>query len=228
MIMPNRQNKSRQKIVSRVFTVWFAGWFAILSATSHPVIAQSATADFESPVIDHQLIESSTWGDAQVFEASVVDNNRVARVRLFYRFAGELEYTEVEMQQLASSSSYTATVETGDIDPPKKAIEYFIRAEDDSENLVLQGFAFEPLVRTLVVDTSLDDAPTTPTFSLETTETATPEPEKKGVNWLYVALGVLVVGGIAAGAGGGDDDDVVLSDGECEPSCTVTLNIPTP
>lgn len=211
----------------RCLCAWLAIWFAIVSVLGNPVLAQTGGSDFEAPVIEHEEVPTGTWGDTESFVATVVDNDVLKRVSLFYRYAGETEFREVEMTPLASSSYFTASVDTQLSTEPQSAIEYYIRAEDLSGNLVVKGFTFEPLVRTLVNPNPVASE----AVSAQNSGSIEPEP-RKGINWLYVGLGVLLLGGIAAGAGGGGGSDDDGGPGEspagCGSDCQVTLTIGTP
>ncbi len=206
-----------------VLTTLFCIWFALTSTLTSIVHAQSAGSDFEAPIIEHEEISSGVLGDVESFVATVVDNEELDSVSLFYRYAGDADFIEISMQPLAESSYYTATVDTSLRDGSDTAIEYYIRAEDASGNLVLKGFAFEPLVRSLI-----DDSPaTSPTVVTEQPAPPTEPAPRKKVNWLYVGLGILLVGGIAAGAGGGGGGSDPV-DPTCSPNCSVTLTLATP
>lgn len=176
--------------------------------------AQFDGPDFESPVIEHEQTAGGRPGAVEIFDASVVDNDELVSVRLFYRFEGETEYVRVSMRQVATSSNYTARVNTASMREDAAGIEYYIRAEDAAGNLVLKGFAFQPLVRTFEVE------------PIPATVVAEEEEPAGKVNWLYVALGVLVVGGIAAAAGGGGGSKPQPA--ACDPDCNVTVTINAP
>ena len=212
----------------RVFTTVFSIWFACVSMFGGIANAQSDGSDFEAPIIEHEPLGSGVSGNIEPFEATVVDNEELRSVSLFYRFAGQTAFEEIEMKPLASSSSYIASIDTSLAEETATAIEYYIRAEDAAGNLVLKGFAFEPLVRRLNPAGQAAVVTAEP-VQTQTGRTVTEEPRRR-VNWLYVALGALIVGGIAAGAGGGSDDDGGNPGpgGNCQPDCQVTLTIATP
>ncbi|NND89483.1 MAG: hypothetical protein HKN42_01365 [Granulosicoccus sp.] len=206
----------------RLFTTLFTAWFASSSVFGNLALAQSGTTDFQAPIIEHEPLETGVLGNIEPFEATVVDNVDLQSVTLFYRYNGETAFTELEMKPLASSSSFIASVDTSLANPGSTALEYYIRAEDFSGNVVLKGFSFQPLIRTLA---SADAATSLPAEPVAETA-ATDSPSRKGINWLYVALGVLVIGGIAAGAGGSDGDAPPPQG--CQPDCQVTLTIGVP
>lgn len=208
----------------RALTLLFCAWFACSTTYSNIALAQNTGSDFEAPIIEHEDVGNGLLGDIETFVASVVDNEAVENVSLFYRLKGDTKFTELPMSPLnASSYYYSAKIDTANLADEKTAIEYYIRAEDSAGNLVLKGFAFEPLVRTL-----LPAVPPGSSIDANVTQDSTPTVAPKSkINWVYVALGALVLGGIAAGASGGGSDDVAPA-GDCSPNCLVTLTISPP
>ncbi len=57
-----------------------------------PIHAQSGKTDIEGPTIEHEVVESGGLGKVQEFSATVVDNEEVASVWLFYRFGVEDDF----------------------------------------------------------------------------------------------------------------------------------------
>lgn len=191
--------RSRSFGVKQLFTTLFSIWFAFSNLFGQLVLAQSSGTDFESPIIEHEESLGGLIGGLETFNATVVDNDELESVKLFYRFSGQSVFNEVEMIPVAASSNYSTQVDTSAVESDgPEAIEYYIRAEDVSGNLVLKGFAFEPLERTFEMPVVEPVAP------VATAEEIKP---KRGINWLYVGLGVLAVGALAgaAASGGGDD-----------------------
>ena len=217
----------RDTLVARCnkrFAVWLALWFAITSVfyaviPATAVAQQSDSVDFESPIIEHVVQDGGLIGGVEVFGATVVDNDEIKRVVVFYRFSGETEFAELPMREVAQSSFYSAKVDTANVPLDTEGIEYYIQAEDASGNIVLKGFAFQPLTRSFQVAGPAEVAPA--------------EPEAQGpsasssFNWWYVGLGVLVLGGIAAAASGGGGGSSMNSD-DCVGGCTVNLTFDRP
>lgn len=209
----------------QLFNTCLSLWLAFATCYGHPAFAQSTLADFKAPTIEHALIQSTEIGATEAFVATVVDDQELDRVSLFYRFTNESDYTDVytetSMQQIAESSSYSTVVDTSKLQSTTVpiSIEYYIRAEDKGGNVVLKGFAFEPLVRQLEPLSSTVQAGSAAPIATNADTAST----KGGINWLYVALGALVVGGIAASAGGKDGPQQ-----DCDPLCDVTLTFPAP
>ncbi len=191
----------------------FASWAPVVQA-------QSDFGDFEAPSIEHDEDTRGRRGAVENFIARVTDNERLASVHLYYRYNGEqvpdADYIEVDMQPIKGSDFHSADIDTSDAADEASVIEYYIRAEDVSGNVVLKGFAFRPLERIL-------DDPTVPVDDALVTEAADTSVDTSGgkLNWWLVGLGVLAVGGLAAVAadGGGSSD--------CNP-CVVTLDIEPP
>ncbi|MFK8080974.1 MAG: hypothetical protein AB8B97_11870 [Granulosicoccus sp.] len=217
--------------IKKLFSCLLCIWFSISSTLGSVANAQALDTDFEAPIIEHEEVVSGTLGDVEVFIATVVDNGEVDSVSLFYRYAGDEEFIEIAMQELVQSSSYSAKIDTASRTADDEAIEYYIRAEDGAGNVVLKGLSFDPLVRTLI---NPDASSATATIAGESTPAAESVAPKKKINWLYVGLGALLVGGIAASAGGGGGSDGDGAGGidtpqpGCDPSCTITLTLNPP
>ena len=195
-------------------------WFALANTVFPVVRAQSGGDDFQAPVIEHEPEPGGLVGEIESFVANVVDNDRLDSVTLFHRYAGEAEFEEESMRSTSTSSFYSARIDTTGTE--SLVIEYYIRAEDASGNIALSGFAFEPLQRTLLPVQGAESAGA---------PDVTIEPARK-VNWLYVGLGVLVLGGVAASLSGGGGDDNGGSASQpgagCNPDCEVTLTVLVP
>jgi len=191
-----------------------------LGAISH---AQSDGADFEAPIIERDDKVPSVQDDAEVFMATVVDNIAIQSVTLYYRFSAEEEFKELPMRPLAGTSSFSATVEPAFGGGGAVEIEYYISAEDSNGNLALDGDAEVPHVRMHSDDTSnvIENDIVLDQDSREEIKLG------KKVNWLYVGLGVLLVGGVAAAASGGGGGSSG-GGGKCTDECTVTVTFPVP
>ncbi len=196
-------------LVSRSFSCCFAVWFAVTHVLwgVAPAFAQQSI-DLDPPLIEHEIIQEVESSVRQTFVATVVDDDELDSVRLFYRFAGEPTYSTVLMNRVSFSSSYIAQINT---DPATEtAIEYYIQAMDRSGNRTVRGYAFNPLVRLIVLNEEITNA----NASVEEPTPVAAEPAKKPKKALYIVLGVLAVGllaGLAGGSGGGGgggcDDD---------------------
>jgi len=172
-------------------------------------------------------------------ERSVVDNDTVSSVRLFYRFASDSDFVDKAMTQIAQSSVYTTSVDIADTEGTQ--IEYYIQAEDSVGNVVLEGYAFSPNTRTLTTEQPAElamelteEQETTGIIVANEPETQN-EPDKqlevkKSSNVLYYVLGALAVGALAAAASGGSSDSGNNPSGD-DPNvtcCTVTVEIADP
>ena len=214
--------------VCKTMLMWFLMTSVFATALPTALWAQDSDAtDFEAPIIEHSILQAGIIGGVEVFGATVVDNEEIEKVSLFYRFSGETEFAELNMREIASSSFYSVKVDTANVPADTSAIEYYIQAEDTSGNIVLKGFAFQPLIRSFEI--------------AEPALIATPRPEpdpapvavaqSRKINWLYVALSVLVVGGVAASLGGdsgGSGSDPMNPQDDCVGGCTVTVTFEDP
>ena len=176
-----------------------------------PVQAQSVQ-DNEPPMLDLEVVETGTAGDSQVFSATVTDNDEVLEVVVYLRIQGTDTYERVPMDPIPGTSFYTVTVDV--TTDEATVLEYYMNASDVSGNRVVRGFAFDPLVRILMTPEEL--AQTTEPAAAPTTPTPAPTPPRTGLSTgqkvLFIGLGVLAVGALAAaassgggGSGGGDD-----------------------
>ena len=208
-------------LVNKLFSFGFVYWFALSQALfgMSAAYAQSSPIDVEPPLIEHDVVGTVEAGIRQSFFASVVDDNELDSVSLYYRFQNDPAYSSVLMQRVSYSSTYVVHIPTDAASD--RDIEYYIQARDKAGNRTVRGYAFNPLLRTINL------AETTPVAS-------TPEPatgavdsssgKKKTV--LYVVLGVLALGLAASAAGGGGTDDPPSEpcpNGVCTISVTVGL-----
>ncbi len=206
---------------NRLFSACFAAWFALVQALwgVAPAFAQSATPiDLEPPLIEHEIVTEVESNIRQTFVATVVDDDELDSVRLFYRFSGELTYSSELMSRVSFSSSYIAQINT---DPAiETSIEYYIQAKDKSGNRTVRGYAFNPLERNVVLS---EDYLTANAAEPEVVP-VTDEP-KTSRKTLYVVLGVLAVGliaGLAGGSGGSGGSN-------CEAQgCQIDIDIAVP
>ncbi|MBX2886018.1 MAG: hypothetical protein KTR32_39045 [Granulosicoccus sp.] len=216
--MPFEQNT----IMSKVIASWLAVCLAILGCGTG--FAQAPGADFEPPIIELEQVDTGVLGETQSISVTAVDNDEIDSVVLYYRFGPTGLFATLGMQEVLGSSRYSASVET--VGVTENQLQYYIQAIDVSQNVVLKGFAFEPLIRKLESKTipaiaATQTEPPVPATSDEQTEPVT---EKK-INFLYVALGVLAVGAIASAAGGGGGNTPVNDQpGECS-VCQVTITV---
>ena len=209
------------------------------------VAAQSGTdVDLEPPLIEHEVLAESAAASRQSFVAQVVDDRELASVKLFWRYAGETRFGPVPMTQVSSSSTWIAQVPTA---PDElRAIEYWIEARDAGGNRTVRGFAFSPLVRTVVPRTGGTVAggpgtaagPGRPRESrrgvpVSGTGNGSPaeSPDRRTGLWVVLgALGLALVVGLASSSGGGggggggpDPDGGCGADG-----CTLTITFDPP
>lgn len=220
MAFENSNKNSSQSVLSTCFAMWFAMWFAVAQALFGvaPAFAQQTNAviDLDPPLIEHEIIPEVESNTRQTFVATVVDDDELESVRLFYRFSGEPTYSSALMNRVSFSSSYIAQINT---DPSTEtAIEYYIQARDKSGNRTVRGYAFNPLIRSITVAGG-ESGSTTKVAANDATATQA-KPRKA----LYIVIGVLALGLLAslASDGGG-------SGNSCDASgCTIDINIDQP
>jgi len=183
------------------------------------------SGDLIAPKISHELLtESIKAGSSQKIKATVTDNVGIKAVTLFYRNVGAEEYKRIQMNQVEGTNEFVATLGFGDIVEP--GVEYYIQAIDLAGNALLHGYSFSPLNIAVITDASAPDSGTakSETPPVETAKKEEALGEKKTNKWLWIGLGVLAVGVVAAVAGGGDDGEPAAK----PTTGTVTLSAPVP
>ncbi|WP_157735764.1 hypothetical protein [Granulosicoccus antarcticus] len=179
--------------------------------------------DVDPPLIEHDVVDESEADIRQTFVATVVDDQELDSVNLYYRFVGESSYSRFIMTQVSYSSTYIAQIPT---DPNSyTAMEYYIQARDASGNRTVRGYTFSPLVRNIVPPVASSESVEAIVDSSSTEQETTGRQIPKSI---YVVGGLLVLGLIASaasssggGSGGGDEQ---CDAGSCR--LTVTLNPP--
>lgn len=176
------------------------------------VHAQSSTfeTDFDPPLIEHTPeTREVTGGSSQTISATVTDNQQVGAVFLHYRKMGESSYTKLPMNRTRATNHYYSTLEGTIATSP--GIEYYIESSDLSGNTVLKGYAITPLLL------KIGEPPAAPTIAAEQPAEeplAKIEESSSSSKWLWIGLGVVAVGALAASGGGSDgggSDTVPLS-----------------
>ena len=190
-----------------ILNTTLAGLIAVLQTFAPIAHAQSAGAslpDAEPPVIEIEEVRTNEAAPKQVFTAQVVDDRELVDVILYHRRAGQQAYTPEPMNALGSSAFFSAVIATDETDI--RAFEYYVQARDEGGNRTVQGFAFDPLIRSLTP--TVGSAPQL----LDNQETASVDNQREApaeittrsrIRWWHVALGVVAAGTIAAVAGGG-------------------------
>lgn len=211
-------DNNNKSVLSTCFAVWFAVTQAMFGIA--PAFAQQAGSaiDLDPPLIEHDIISEVESNTRQTFVATVVDDDELESVRLFYRFSGEPTYSSTLMNRVSYSSSYIAQINT---DPSiATAIEYYIQARDISGNRTVRGYAFNPLIRSITIEDA-ELAGNTSKASVKDASAAPAKPKKA----LYVVIGVLAVGLLAGLASGGGSN----GGNSCDDSgCKLDINIDMP
>jgi len=181
----------------------------LFASLSHAEQLALPSGDLIAPQITHEVFkETIKAGSSQQIKATITDNVGVNTVTLFYRTIGSGDYKRVQMNQVDGTSEYVVML--GFQDTVEPGIEYYIQAVDLAGNALLNGYSFSPLK---IGITSADtDAPATSAALVQTDvfpSEQDPKDESLGKNktnkWLWIGLGVLAVGVVAAVASGGDD-----------------------
>ncbi len=210
---------SIKRVLSSCFAVWFAVAQALFGVA--PAFAQQTddVIDLDPPLIEHEIVAEVESNTRQTFVATVVDDDELESVRLFYRFSGEPTYSSVLMNRVSYSSSYIAQINT---DPDTATtIEYYIQARDQSGNRTVRGYAFNPLMRSIIVE---DDGLAADGSNNKLKDAAVSK-EAKPKKTLYIVLGVLALGVLAGLANGGSSSP----GNDCaDTGCVLDINIDVP
>lgn len=187
-----------------------------LSPCLTSVAQAQSVIDLVPPSVLHESEAEPISGDhPYVLTATVADENGVKRVTLFYRAAEQSKYKSTELRKSGAADTFVIELAASELSPPR--FEYYLQAEDVAGNIILRGHSYGPLILTIVEGTgapqSVDNGVNNKSIALEDSGSS-----KK---WLWIGLGALAVGALAASGGstgGGNDDD----------ESNVTINIPNP
>lgn len=179
----------------------------IFASMTHAAQLALPTGDLIAPQIDHQPAKDSIKaGSSQQIKAIITDNVGIQTVTLFYRTLGAKEYKRVQMNKVEATDEYVATLGINDTVEP--GVEYYIQATDLAGNALLFGYSFSPVAIAIIPNDPAPSVAQTPT-EISTSEPPAKEEQigkKKTNKWLWIGLGVLAVGAIAAVASGGGDE----------------------
>lgn len=207
-------------MIAKLLRVGFVCWFALAQTLLgvSAAYAQSGAIDVEPPLIEHDVVSAVEADIRQSFFASVVDDNQLDSVSLYYRFENDPAYSSVLMNRVSYSSTYIAHIPTDA--SSDRNIEYYIQARDKAGNRTVRGYAFNPLVREIrapesaASSTVADNAP------------AAKEPITiKRKTAVYVVLGVLALGFLASSATGGDSTPTEACPND---RCTISVIVGQP
>lgn len=213
-------------LVNKLFSVGFVCWFALsqILLGMSSAYAQSGLIDVEPPLIEHNIVSAVDSAARQSFLATVVDDDELDSVSLYYRFQNDSDYSAVPMNRVSYSSTYIAHVATARTSD--RNIEYYIQARDRAGNRTVRGYAFNPLVRIISV---VEVAPIASTG--ESIEAVASSGSRPWLTALYVVLGVLTLGLLAGSVSGGDEQSVTPStnEGNCPGGvCTISITVSQP
>ncbi len=210
-------------MVNKLFKIGFVFWFAAAQILTSTAQAQSASGlstsgiDVEPPLIEHEIVSQADSAVRQSFAATVVDDDELDSVSLFYRFEGDPTYSSVLMQRISFSSTYIAHVPT---DPSlARNVEYYIQAIDMAGNRTVRGYAFNPLRRTVIPgkDSIVAEPPVTTAAAART--------ERSGSRRvLYFVLGVLAAGLVVGAISNTGGDNTGCEGGRCQ----ITISVVQP
>jgi len=162
--------------------------------------------DIAAPSVKHEQFQQSiSSAESQVISATIIDDVGVQAVTLYYRTIGTMTYKQASMAQVSNSDLYSVILEPEELVSP--GIEYYIKARDLAGNSLLRGLSFSPLSISVTEANNIGHDAAKLLQSSENSHTfdLIDEPKEESIwgnKWLWVGIGVAVVGAIAAGSGG--------------------------
>lgn len=158
------------------------------------------SGDLVAPQINHTPIDKSIKaGSRQIIKASITDNVGVKTVTLYYRTIGLKNYSNIKMDKVEGTDDYAATLGFEDTVVP--GIEYYIQAVDLAGNALLHGYSFSPLTIGIIPSEPGIGVAQTEVDSNSFEQDPIDEPvskQNKTNTWLWVGLGILAAGAVAA------------------------------
>lgn len=157
------------------------------------------TGDLVAPEINHRPItETLDAEDIKKIQATVTDNVGVKEVILFYRPLGASSFLRMRMtRDMSTNDAYFATPDN----IPEPGMEYYIQATDYEGNTLLHGHSFSPLTIKVKSNDGTETLAATPEASIQIAEESSGGISK----WVWIGLGVLAVGALAASSSDSDD-----------------------
>lgn len=171
--------------------VWQAALLTLLMIGSIVDSAHAQSTDITAPVLLLDEIDKGVSGETQVFSARVTDDVALKSVTLFHRLSGDEAYLASAMNQIGRSDVFAVSLPST-IDDTRD-IEYYLQVEDTGGNKSLSGFAFDPLIRDMSVESKPSVVPVSKTR----------KSLSRNQRLLWGLVGVLVVGVVASQSGGG-------------------------
>lgn len=164
---------------------------------------QVMAADMSAPIIVPTVQQPFDKDDESIrIGASVNDDQSLSEVVLHYRTLGSVSaFESVPMERQQTPSLFEVILKGEQLSAP--GLEYYIEARDGAGNISQQPF------------------PSSPTTVAIEKRVASEDSSK--INWLWVGLGVLVVGALAGGGGGGSS-----SSGSDTSGNSLTVSTQTP
>jgi hypothetical protein len=218
----------------RLFIVLLLSAGFIYSPILQAAQPSSSPAKSTAPEISHGMIPGTLEAGSSVqIKVTVSDKEGIKSVTLFYRTKGTKAYKRTAMYRIGDSDEYAVTLGKDDLVAP--GVEYYIQALDLAGNTLEHGYANSPLALTVV-----PVAPKAQSNEIVTQKTVAGSVlddekagKKKHRTWLWIGLGALAVGAIAAVASGGNNGGGTNSDrsgtsaGKPD-TANVTVNAPVP
>ena len=168
------------------------------------------------PIISHEekYINTVKKGADHQITVSVTDNVGVKQVTLYYRTIHTKKYERMTMDNIVNTDDYHATIKSDKIKVP--GVEYYVEAIDKAGNKSGHSAeTFSVTIDDVAAGTKLSD-------SAEDFSILKESDDDKGISkWVWIGLGVVLVGAVASSSSGGGDEEPAATG-------TVTITGPTP
>jgi hypothetical protein len=150
----------------------------------------------------------------EVIEADVGEGTKLVSIQLYYRF-DEGPYVNIPMWPTSRPGIYAAEVSTQEVQSDR--MQYYILAEEDSGDQLFKGSESVPLVKKLADKSKATESGATeaPLASSDTATNRSSLLSSDKRKYLYIALGVLAVGALAAAVSDDDDGGGSSNNGFC-------------
>ncbi len=203
-----------KKILRKTF-VFFICHLLAYAPLIHAAQLSLSSGDIVAPTISQsKYVDSVTSGSNHKVTVTVTDNIAVQQVMLYYRVIGTQNYKSKLMPNIINTDNYQISIKADEIKSP--GIEYYIQATDTAGNTLLHGYSFSPLsVKTVGAGADI---------AANKSHIPVPSEDESifSNKWLWIGLGVLVVGAAVSGGGGGGDS------GAAPTGATLTINAVEP
>jgi hypothetical protein len=199
----------------------------IVSGIAHAEQPTLPGADVTAPVMEQKnLVTKIAAGKDHQILVTATDNVAIKNVTLFYRNIGDNMYRNKVMRNAPNTDDYSVTLSASEFHG--NGLEYYIQATDNAGNTLLLGYAFSPIA--IAVEHPALKEQVASSSVMDSTKPEKKYESEKSNKWLWIGLGILAVGALAASSddGGGGSGGNSGTSGGASSEPTVVINAPVP